>query len=73
MLVLGRKPGQSLRIGDGITVTVLEVKGDMVRIGVEAPREVPVHRTEVYEAIKKENRAAAMIKRDILASLPDKK
>lgn len=73
MLVLSRKPGQSLLIGDGITVTVLEVKGDAVRIGVKAPREVPVHRFEVYEAIKAENRAAALTKGGTLPTLPDKK
>lgn len=72
MLVLARKPGQSLLIGEGITVTVLEVKGEVVRIGVAAPREIPVHRFEVYEAIKAENRAAARMKQDRLPALPDK-
>jgi carbon storage regulator len=70
MLVLTRKPGQKLLIGDDITITVLEVKGDLVKIGIEAPREIPVHRFEVYEAIEKENQAAAQVKKDILSSLP---
>jgi carbon storage regulator len=70
MLILTRKAGQSLVIGEHITVKILEVKGDSVKIGVEAPREIPVHRQEVFEAIKQENQAAAMVRKDILLSLP---
>lgn len=70
MLILSRKPGQSLVIGDNITVKILEVSGDNIKIGIEAPREVPVHRQEVFEAIKKENQAAATVKKDILTCLP---
>ena len=55
MLVLSRKEGEQLRIGDNIIVTILEIRGDKVAIGVEAPRTVSVHRQEVYEAIRKEN------------------
>lgn len=55
MLVLTRKPGQSIIINDNIEVTILEVKGDAVRIGVEAPKNVAIYRHEIYEEIKKEN------------------
>lgn len=54
MLVLSRKLGESLVIGDNITVRVIQVRGDTVRLGIDAPREVPVHRGEVYERIKAE-------------------
>ena len=47
MLVLSRKPGESIVIGENITVRIIEVRGDRVRIGVEAPRDVPVYRTEI--------------------------
>ena len=51
MLVLSRMKGESIRIGD-MSVTIVDVKGDKVRLGVEAPREVPIHREEVYQLIK---------------------
>lgn len=60
MLVLTRKPGERIFIGDNVSVTVVEVKGDSVRIAVDAPREVKIYRGEIYEAIIAENRAAAM-------------
>ena len=53
MLVLSRKKNESIIINDDIVITVVEVRGDKVRLGVEAPKEVPVHRNEVYEAIKR--------------------
>lgn len=59
MLVLTRTPGDRIRIGDTITVTVLEVRGDHVRIGIDAPRDVTVHRDEVWVAIAAETAAAA--------------
>lgn len=54
MLVLSRRANQEIIIGDNIRVMVIEIRGDKVRIGVQAPREVSVHRNEVYEAIQKE-------------------
>ena len=53
MLVLSRKKNESIVINDNITVVVVEIRGDKVRLGVEAPKEVPVHRREVYDAIKR--------------------
>jgi len=52
MLVLSRKKNESIVINDDITVVVVEIRGDKVRLGVEAPKEVPVHRREVYDAIQ---------------------
>jgi carbon storage regulator len=60
MLVLSRKPGEALRIGDEVEITVVEVKGDMVRLGIQAPRSVQVWRKELWEAIVAENIAAAV-------------
>ena len=54
MLILTRRVGETLMVGDEVTVTVLGVKGNQVRIGVNAPREVAVHREEIYERIKHE-------------------
>lgn len=59
MLILTRRVGETLMIGDDVTVTVLGVKGNQVRIGVNAPRDVAVHREEIYERIKREQALAA--------------
>jgi carbon storage regulator len=58
MLVLTRKTNESIVIGDAIEVTVLAVEGDQVKLGITAPRQVPVHRREVYEQIKQANEEA---------------
>lgn len=54
MLVLGRKPGEKIRIGDDITIHVLSHQGQQIRIGIEAPAHISVHREEIYEKIKRE-------------------
>lgn len=59
MLILSRKINEKICIGENITVTVIEAKGDQVKLGVEAPRNVKVFRQEVFAAIQEENRAAA--------------
>lgn len=58
MLVLSRKKNESIVIHENIVITVVEVRGDKVRLGIEAPREVPIHRSEVYEAIQSERASA---------------
>jgi len=60
MLILTRRIGETLNIGDDVQVTVLGIKGNQVRIGVNAPKSVPVHREEIYERIKKEKEDAAV-------------
>jgi len=59
MLVLSRKRDESIIIGDDVVITVVDIKGEQVKIGVTAPKTVSIHRKEVYEAIQKENLAAA--------------
>jgi carbon storage regulator len=61
MLVLSRQRDQTIMIGDDIEITVVDIRGDKVRLGITAPKTVPVHRKEVYEAIKRENQAAAQM------------
>lgn len=53
MLVLSRRPNESIVIDEKIVITVIEIRGDKVRLGIEAPRDVPIHRSEVYEAIRR--------------------
>ncbi len=62
MLILTRRVGETLMVGDDVTVTVLGVKGNQVRIGVNAPKDVAVHREEIYERIRKENEAGGAAK-----------
>lgn len=62
MLVLSRQRDESIIIGDNIIITVVDIRGDKVRLGIEAPSEIPVHRREVYEAIQRENRRAAQLR-----------
>lgn len=70
MLVLSRQRDESIIIGDNVVVTIVDVRGDKVRLGIEAPIEIPVHRQEVYEAIQRENRKAAEIKPEDAQQLP---
>ena len=59
MLVLGRRTGENIRIGDDIKVIVLEVRGGQIKLGIEAPLHIQVHREEIYERIQRQNRRAA--------------
>jgi len=59
MLILSRKTNEKIMIGDEISISIIEIRGDQVRIGVDAPKSVKVFRQEVYDAIRAENRAAA--------------
>lgn len=59
MLILTRKSGEGIRIGDSITLKIIEVRGNQVRLGVEAPKNVSVHREEIYELIRQQNTMAA--------------
>lgn len=61
MLVLTRKVNQSIIIGDDIEVVVLEVRGEQIRLGIRAPRDVVVHRKEIYDQIQEENKAASTV------------
>lgn len=58
MLVLSRHRDESIMIGDDVVITIVDIRGDKVRLGIEAPQSIPVHRQEVYEAIQRENRRA---------------
>lgn len=69
MLVLSRRVGESVVIGDDVVVTVLEVRGDVVRLGVDAPRSVPVRRQELLAELAESNRAAASPGADAVAGL----
>ncbi len=61
MLVLSRQRDESIIIGDNIVVTIVDIRGDKVRLGINAPTEIPVHRQEIYEAIQRENQRASRI------------
>jgi carbon storage regulator len=69
MLVLSRQRDETIMIGDDIEVTVVDIRGDKVRLGINAPKEISVHRKEVYDAIRRENREAAQIKPEDLSGL----
>jgi carbon storage regulator len=61
MLVLSRHRDESIMIGDDVIITIVDIRGDKVRLGIQAPQDIPVHRQEVYEAIQRENRKAAQL------------
>ena len=61
MLVLSRHRDESIMIGDDVVITIVDIRGDKVRLGIDAPQDIPVHRQEVYEAIKRENAKANQV------------
>ncbi|MEK5230803.1 carbon storage regulator CsrA [Lysinibacillus sp. FSL K6-0232] len=69
MLVLSRKTGESIMIGDHIELKVLSVDGDQIKLGIVAPKSVKVHRSEVFKAIQEQNREALAIPTDLLNKL----
>lgn len=69
MLVLTRKSGEGIRIGDDIRIVVVEVKDNQVKLGIEAPHELPVHREEIYLKIQEENIRAAGLPKEIAEAL----
>jgi len=70
MLVLSRRSNESIVIGGDVVVTILEIRGDQVRLGINAPRTVTVHRQEVHAEIQRENRSAAVVGNVDVARLP---
>jgi carbon storage regulator len=73
MLVLTRKVGESVKIGDDIELKILSIDGEQIKLGIEAPREIAIHRKEVYLAIEQENNAAADTSIDLLNLLKNNK
>ena len=68
MLIITRKPGEKIMLGDDVVVHVMEIVGNSVRVGIQAPRSLPVYREEIWDAVREENRAAATAAPDALPS-----
>ena len=69
MLVLSRQRDETIMIGDDVRITVVDIRGDKVRLGIDAPRHIKVHRQEVYEAIQRENQEAAKLNPDVISKI----
>lgn len=69
MLVLTRKANESIQIGENIEITILEIKGDQIKLGINAPKDIEVHRKEIYLSIQTENNQAALSSNNMLESL----
>ncbi len=72
MLVLSRQRDETIMIGDDVEITVVDIRGDKVRLGITAPRRIQVHRKEVYDAIKRENRQASKLSPDDVTETMDR-
>jgi carbon storage regulator len=70
MLIITRRPGEKIVLGDDIVVTVMEISGQTARIGIDAPKAVPVYREEIWVAVKEENQAAARADAGALPPMP---
>ena len=74
MLVLSRQRDESIIVGDNVQITIVDIRGDKVRLGIEAPPHISVHRKEVFDAIQRENRkAAGVTSEDLAAAAPPKR
>ncbi len=73
MLVLSRQRDETIMIGDDVEVTIVDIRGDKVRLGITAPRSIQVHRKEVYDAIKRENQQAAGLSPDEVSDVVNEK
>jgi len=71
MLILTRKVGEAVSIGDDIQISVVEIKGTQVKLGIKAPKNIEVHREEIYLKIQEENRRAALVSTDSLGAAQD--
>jgi carbon storage regulator len=71
MLILARKINESIMVGDQVEISIVDIKGDQVKLGISAPRQVKVYRREVYQLIQQENLKAAQAKPDLLPSLDE--
>lgn len=69
MLVLTRKTRQSIMVGDDIEITIVEIRGDAVKVAINAPRHIAVHRKEIYEEIQRENREASAVTADNISAI----
>ena len=73
MLVLSRQRDETIMIGDDVEITIVDIRGDKVRLGINAPRHIQVHRKEVYDAIKRENEQAAKLGPSDVEGVPEQK
>ena len=71
MLVLSRHRDETILLGNDVSITIVDIRGDKVRLGIDAPKDIPVHRQEVYDAIKRENAKAAQSTPDALGNGPN--